>query len=94
MTVGDGLASVKITPEMIEAGVDILMEFDYGWSSPREYAARIFTAMASAAPTYTPLSAAATQSANSKILRRIGRSDKERPALIDRHINSGTDTDG
>ena len=32
---------------MIDAGVDILMDFDWGWSNPRQYAVRIYRAMAS-----------------------------------------------
>lgn len=40
---------VKITPEMIEAGVDILMRFDWGWSDPRVHTVDIYRAMASAA---------------------------------------------
>ncbi len=39
-------AGVEVTPEMIEAGVDILMRFDWGWSDPNAYAADIYRAMA------------------------------------------------
>ena len=42
-------AGDEITPEMIETGVDILMQFDWGWSDPKAYAADIYRAMASAA---------------------------------------------
>ena len=37
-----------VTPEMIEAGVGILMQFEWGWSDPKTYAADIYRAMASA----------------------------------------------
>ena len=39
-------AGVEVTPEMIEAGVDVLMRFDWGWSDPNAYAANIYRAMA------------------------------------------------
>ena len=42
----NGQAGVEVTPEMIEAGVDILMRFDWGWSDPNAYAADIYRAMA------------------------------------------------
>ncbi len=38
----------EITSEMIEAGVEILMQFDWGWSDPKAYAADIYRAMESA----------------------------------------------
>ncbi len=37
----------EISPEMIEAGADILVQFEWGWADPEEYAARIYRAMAS-----------------------------------------------
>ena len=40
---------VDITPEMIDAGIDILMDFELGWSRPEVYAADIYRAMAFAA---------------------------------------------
>jgi len=38
---------IVVTPEMVKAGVDILMQFDWGWSDPNTYTADIFRAMAS-----------------------------------------------
>ena len=40
---------VEITPEMIEAGIDILIDFELGWSRPEVYAADIYRAMMFAA---------------------------------------------
>ncbi len=40
---------IVITPEMIEAGVSVLLEFDHDWSNPKEYAGKIFRSMESAA---------------------------------------------
>ena len=37
----------KITVEMMEAGADVLVQFEWGWADPEEYAARIYRAMAS-----------------------------------------------
>ncbi len=42
--------SAEITPEMIEAGVDVLLEFDHDWSNKEEYAEKIYRVMASFAP--------------------------------------------
>ena len=36
---------IEITPEMAEAGKDILMEFEWGWSDPDKYACDIYRAM-------------------------------------------------
>ncbi len=45
---------IKVTPEMIEAGVEILMRFEWGWSDPSAYAADIYRTMASAVPSAVP----------------------------------------
>ena len=43
-------ARVEITPEMVEAGVQILTHYEWGWSNAEEYARRIFIAMYEARP--------------------------------------------
>lgn len=45
---------IKVTPEMIEAGVEILMRFEWGWSDPSAYASDIYRTMASAVPSAVP----------------------------------------
>ena len=45
-------ARVEITPEMIEAGVDVLLEFDHDWSNNEEYAEKIYRIMESCTPRY------------------------------------------
>jgi hypothetical protein len=39
---------VDITPEMIDAGVDVLLESDHGWSNLEQFAKKIFWSMVSA----------------------------------------------
>jgi len=46
--------NVAVTREMIEAGVEILMRFEWGWSDPSAYAADIYRTMASAVPSAVP----------------------------------------
>jgi len=36
---------VKITPEMLDAGVEILFDSEWGWMNPREFARRLYLAM-------------------------------------------------
>ena len=36
---------VKITPEMLDAGVEILFDSEWGWTNPREFARRLYLAM-------------------------------------------------
>jgi hypothetical protein len=40
------MQEIEITPEMIEAGEEILWGFDRDRDSPKPYVARMFTAMA------------------------------------------------
>ncbi len=40
---------IEVTPKMIESGIDILMDFELGWSDPKVFAANIYRAMAFAA---------------------------------------------
>ena len=37
--------SIEITPEMLEAGADIIAEFEFGWASPQDFARRVYLAM-------------------------------------------------
>jgi hypothetical protein len=37
--------AVKITPEMLDAGVEILIDSEWGWTNPREFARRLYLAM-------------------------------------------------
>ena len=36
---------IELTPEIIEAGVDVLLEFEWGWSNPQQTVRRIWQAM-------------------------------------------------
>lgn len=47
---GQANAQIEVTPQMIEAGADLLMQFDWGWSNPDDFAEKIFRSMAVAAP--------------------------------------------
>jgi len=39
---GQANAQIEVTPQMIEAGADLLMQFDWGWSNPDDFAEKIF----------------------------------------------------
>lgn len=41
---------VEITPAMIEAGEELLMQFEWGWSDPEEYVRKIYSAMRAVSP--------------------------------------------
>ena len=45
-----GSDGIEITPEMIEAGVNLLMDFEWGWGNPQDYVTKIFRSMCLAAP--------------------------------------------
>jgi hypothetical protein len=36
---------VEITPTMMEAGANVLTDFDWGWSNAKDFARRIYLAM-------------------------------------------------
>ena len=40
---------ITVTPEMADAGAAILVDFEWGWADPEDYAVRIFRAMAAVA---------------------------------------------
>jgi hypothetical protein len=40
-----GSLDTEITPAMKQAGAEILLDFDWGYSDPNEFAARIYAAM-------------------------------------------------
>lgn len=45
-----GAPELEITPEMIEAGEELVREFEAGFDSAKEYAAKIYRAMERARP--------------------------------------------
>src|SRR5262245_32532833 len=43
-------ASCEVTQEMMDVGAEIISQFEFGWGSPRDFARRVFLAMAEKSP--------------------------------------------
>lgn len=37
--------SIEVTDEMLQVGAEIIVEFEFGWASPQDFARRIYLAM-------------------------------------------------
>ena len=42
-------AEIEVTRKMVDAGLDVLIDFEWGWVDASEYAEKIFRAMSAAA---------------------------------------------
>ena len=42
--------AIELTPEMVDAGVEVLMDFDWGWTKPSDCVMRVFRSMLVVSP--------------------------------------------
>ena len=46
------MIEIEVTPEMIAAGVDVILEYEWPWTNPEEHVIKIYRAMAVRANVY------------------------------------------